>query len=376
MKAGPVIADGWEVLKSFLPAGWEEKAFETRALVRRRKIDNPETLLRLLLIHLADGQSLRTTAAHAAQTGLCSINDVALMKRLRASGDWFLWMGRRLRDEAASAGGSIPRPDKYRYRVVDATMISEPGSTGSNWRLHYSMNLSSLRCDAFEVTDYRVGESLKRFEASPGDVMIGDRIYSHLPGIEHVKSMGGDVLVRFHSLLPLKNYHGRPFPLLDRLETLSPTQIGDWRVHLFSSKGDRISGRICAVRKSQEAIEKAIKEIRQTASKKQRRTKAETLKYAEYVVVYTTISRAGLKAREVLDLYRVRWQIELCFKRLKTILGLGHLPKYDPESCKAWLHGKLFVALLVERIRQEAENFSPWGFPLAKVESEDPESLA
>ena len=63
-------------------------------------------------------------------------------------------------------------------------------------------------------------------------------------------------------------------------------------------------------------------------------------------------------------LYRARWQIELLFKRLKSIIGLGHLPKHNEQSCMAWLTGKLFVALLVERIYHEAEFFSPWGYPL------------
>ena len=56
-------------------------------------------------------------------------------------------------------------------------------------------------------------------------------------------------------------------------------------------------------------------------------------------------------------LYRWRWQVELVFKRLKGIIGVGHLPKKDPESCIAWLYGKMFVALLVERLYREADFF-------------------
>ncbi|MCE5335041.1 MAG: transposase [Desulfobacteraceae bacterium] len=92
----------------------------------------------------------------------------------------------------------------------------------------------------------------------------------------------------------------------------------------------------------------------------------ETLKYAEYVSVFTTVNRRFLKAEDVLGLYRCRWQIELVFKRLKSIIGLGHLPKHNKESCAAWLHGKLFVALLIERLYQGAE-FFPRGGILCNV---------
>jgi IS4 transposase len=69
-------------------------------------------------------------------------------------------------------------------------------------------------------------------------------------------------------------------------------------------------------------------------------------------------------AATILEIYRLRWQIELVFKRMKSIMGLGHLPKADPNSSRAWLHGKLFVALLVERMIDAAKSFSPWGYPL------------
>ena len=83
-------------------------------------------------------------------------------------------------------------------------------------------------------------------------------------------------------------------------------------------------------------------------------------------------SAAGLLHGQVLDLYRLRWQIELVFKRMKSILGLGHLPKKDPLSAQAWLEGKLFTGLLIERMVHTAESFSPWGYALAAP----PQSMA
>ena len=72
-----------------------------------------------------------------------------------------------------------------------------------------------------------------------------------------------------------------------------------------------------------------------------------------------------LDATTVLSWYRCRWQIELCFKRMKSLLGLGELPKKREDSCRAWLHGKLLVALLLERLLDAVEHFSPWGYELA-----------
>jgi hypothetical protein len=61
----------------------------------------------------------------------------------------------------------------------------------------------------------------------------------------------------------------------------------------------------------------------------------------------------------------LRWQIELVFKRMKSILGLGHLSKKDPLSAQAWLEGKLFVGLLIELMVDAAGSFFPWGYSMA-----------
>ena len=107
------------------------------------------------------------------------------------------------------------------------------------------------------------------------------------------------------------------------------------------------------------------KKLRAKASRKMRTLLPQTLEYAEYVSVFTTVTRRHLRAADVLELYRARWQIELVFKRLKSIIGVGHLPKRNEESCIAWLYGKMLVAMLVERLYVEAESFSPWGYPIS-----------
>jgi IS4 transposase len=78
-------------------------------------------------------------------------------------------------------------------------------------------------------------------------------------------------------------------------------------------------------------------------------------------VVFTTINNNIYNTEEILNWYRVRWQIELTFKRFKSLANLGCLPKYNEQSSKAWLYSKLLIALLTEKIIKYS-NFSPWGY--------------
>lgn len=361
------IKENWDILIKFFPEGWIEKAFEKGAITRLRKFDSPETLMRVLLIHLADGKSLRTTAAYAKEASLCEINDTALLKRLKASGEWLRWIALELNQKIDMSEKFDTILWKNRIRLVDGTTISEPGSTGSDWRIHYAINLSTLGCDTFIVTDVHTGENLTHFPIMQGDLILGDRGYCKRSGISHVLNNGGDVVIRLHyTNLPLKTYNKTPFSLFEKVRQLKEGEVGDWNVYFINQENELIKGRLCALRKSEEAIEKSKKKLRQNESKKGITLRPETIELSEYVLIFTTVNRHKLKGNDVLTLYRGRWQIELVFKRLKSIVGLGHLPKFDPESCKAWLYGKLVVALLVEHIYREAEFFSPWGYPLKR----------
>jgi len=358
--------DDWEVLSSFLPQGWEQKARDCGALTRARGVSGAGTLLRVLLIHIANGCSLAETSVRAQQMGLGQLNPSAVYKRLRAAEEWFRWMAEQMR---ASLGIVTPKA-KRRIRAVDATSISEPGSTGTNWRIHYSINLSNLQCDFFTLTDVSGGEAWRRFPVARGDIMMGDRGYSNPNGVQHVVEAGADVVVRLNrKALPLFDAKGKRINVVKAAQKLKPTGSAEWAAWVKSEQGKAMKGRLIAVRRSKQATGYTRKKLKQQASKKQQAVSEESLAAAQYFFIWTTLSFSW-SLQSVLELYRSRWQIELAFKRMKSIMGLGHLPKKDPESCRAWLHGKLFTSLLVERMIGAAKTTSPWGYELGEAQEQ------
>lgn len=90
---------------------------------------------------------------------------------------------------------------------------------------------------------------------------------------------------------------------------------------------------------------------------------AESIELAGYILILTSVPKEQLPAKAVLELYRCRWQVELGFKRLKSLLAAGHVPKSSDASAKAWMQAKIMTALLLERLLIEARCFSPWGYP-------------
>jgi len=360
------LGEDWEVIERVLPDGWQEAARRTGALRRTRGFKDAATLLRVLLIHLVDGCSLRETAVRADAGGLIKISDVALLGRLRGSGEWFRWMVEQMSRRLSDTGQDV-LPGK-RVRLVDASVVCEPGATGSTWRLHYMIDLSTLACEQLQVTLPEEGETLTRFVVQANDVVMADRGLAHRRGIRHVVNHQGDVIVRMNMVsVPLEDDKARALALLPKLRKLKVGQARDWRAWVRDEQGT-IAVRVCAIKKSAEQTRKSQDKLRETASKKGRNLQPDTLEAAGYIVVLTTLP--DVPAGQILELYRHRWQIELAFKRLKSLLHLGHLKKTDPVGAKAWLQGKLFVATLLETLIAVGERFSPWGYFLSEEQGQ------
>jgi hypothetical protein len=354
-----LTAQDWDIVTRMLPEDWELSARQCGALRRCRNVDSATTLLRLILLHVAGGLSLRQTVVRARTLGWPQLSDVALLKRLRASANWLEYLCGRLWGAMNWPEGLSVRGRTW--RVVDATTIQEPAAVGISWRVHYSVRLPTLVCDFVSVTGVRGGESLCRIPVRSGDVILADRGYSHRAGVAWVLSQGAQVIVRHQGAnFPLLTGQGRAFELLPQLRSLRQHQPGSWMVG-FEEQGRRWKVWLHAVRKSAAAAERAREQLRQERGQG---LQPETLELAEYVVVLSSLPPEELSVLQALGLYRGRWQIELVFKKLKGLLGIGELAKYDPDSARAWMQAKLLTALLIERLEREARFFSPWGFPL------------
>lgn len=358
------LDEDWKTLLGLFPLGWETEARRSGAVARLRGFDSVNEVLRVLLLHVGCGYSLRETAVRAKAAGVAAVSDVTLLNRLRQAEAWLQHLCQELLKESGVEWRG-PR-GRRRIRAVDATVVKEPGKTGSLWRLHYSLLLPELSCDFFAITATKGqdnGERLGRLPARAGDLILADRGYSNPPGVASLARQGADVIVRLNtSSLPLFGPTGQRLNLLPQLRKIRAAgTIREWPVWVHEPP-QRIAGRLCALRKSEQAIALAQRRITRREQKKHLQSKPETREYARYVLVFTTVPESEMSAAEVLEHYRFRWQIELVFKRLKSILAMGHLPKYDDQSSRAWLYGKILVALLTQKLVRIGSTISPWGY--------------
>lgn len=361
-----ILAEEWAVITRFLPDDWRELARSTGALRRARQVRNADVLLRLVFLYAASGLSLQQASARATTAGLARISSVALMKRMRRAGPWLRALAEAVFAHSAQKPPLDAVPGGKRLRIVDATHVRVSGSSGTDWRLHYVLRLPTLTCDFAEVTDASGGETYRRVPVDRGDIILGDRGYCHRDGVAHVLEHGGDVVVRLNSSnFPLLDAVGERLDLVATLRTLSGHVPGSWPVR-FQARGKEYVARLCAVRKSAGATDLARERLLKVARKKGKTVRPETLELAEYIFVLATPGLDALSDSDILEIYRARWQVELGFKRLKSLFDAGSAPNRDPEAVRSWIYAKLLAVLLIERMGEETRLFSPWGFPLGR----------
>src|SRR5215207_9289307 len=257
MCAEHALLDQWPLVLDLLPDDLERSAQQFGALRRKRAFVQGADLVRLALAYALGQRSLRATATWAEQVGIARVSDVAVLKRLRASAAWLAHLLTQLllarADARVLSGVGVP----YRLRVFDATTVQRPGSTGTDWRVHVGIDLTTVQIDHLELTDASGGESLTRAPIQPGDLALGDRGLAHRRGIHAVSAAGGAVLVRLNwQNLPLQTPAGQPFDLLGALRTLDQSAVGEFAVQTVPVAPEgipAIAGRVVALRRDAKA---------------------------------------------------------------------------------------------------------------------------
>ena len=275
------------------------------ALRRRRGVADAGVLLRLALVYGGTRLSLRGTVAWAAAAGVADLSDVALLYRLQGAEGWLGWLVRELLSkELAGLAAGVPVAGGWRVRLVDGTGIGVAGPGGkAMFRLHAAFDLAARRFDALELTGGSEAESLVRFAAGPGEVLVADRFYAKAKGVHAVVAQGGHVVIRRglaacrllgadgrkldgKAILALARAH----PTLD-LPVLVPAAEG--------AAADPVPARLIIRRKPWAAAEWARVRAVRKAARQGYAAQPKQVEAAAHFVVMTTLPLAAMSADAV-----------------------------------------------------------------------------
>jgi hypothetical protein len=342
-------------------------ALTSKAIQRRRAdgVSDGETLLRLCLARGPGGKSLPETAAWAHLNGIAELTGSSLNERLHRSVDFLaaithrLLVGRTAPQSTLWAGRSL--------RIADGSSLSQPGSKGTDWRLHGVYDLSQGHFCHLELTDRHGAESLLRCQPVTGEVLIADRGYAKAKALRACLDPSGgharEFIVRIGwKALTLRDPQGNPFDPIAYMQSL-PADAGSRECAVQAVVGPArqpslLALRLIAVPLPPDKAEIARRKLKRKASKHQDKYDPRSLIAAGFMVLVSSLP-AEIPADEICAAYRLRWQVELAFKRLKSLIHIDRLPTRTVNGGLSWLYAHLILVLLTEDICQDFLDFSP-----------------
>ena len=322
-------------------------------------IPDGTTLFRLCLAHGPGGLSLQETAVWAHLEGLAELRSQSLNDRLRGSVGFLTAILQRLL-AARSAGRPLLWAGRC-LRIADGSSLSQPGSTGTDWRVHGVYDLGRGGFSHLEVTDRHGAESLLRCEPVTDEVLIADRGYAKARELRACLDPSGahqrDFIVRVGwKALVLRDRDGNPFSLIRQLQTMpADAAPQEWAVQVVGGSAKHptlLPVRLIVAPLPADKAQANRTKLQRKASKRQSRLEPHSVLAAGFMVLVSSLP-AEIPAAEIYTAYRLRWQIELAFKRLKSLLHLDRLPTSTVDGSLAWLLAHLILALLIEDTCQD-----------------------
>jgi hypothetical protein len=342
-----LVASKYDELRQELPAESAQLARECQAFQRARVLESPEDLLYLVLLYSVGDLSLREVAGVSTGSGK-PLTDEAVRQRLAACPQWLeRLLGKLL------PGQPLPKREAGPWQLVicDGSQISGPGAAGTDYRWHVAYDPVAQRIEDLQVSDVQTGESLTRFTWQPGMVVLGDRNFAKAPALFATRACGAQVVVRMTpQYLRLWTPAGAPFDLVAALQAGQQPRRS-FALQLREEKsGQVLPVWIHALHLSEQQCNRARCRAKRQARRRGRMVRAHTLFLSEWVLVLTTLPPTELNAEDILELYRIRWQVELVIKRYKSLLAAAQVrAKQGSPLALVYLTGKLLFALLVER---------------------------
>ena len=335
-----------EDLLEMLPEGYEEAARKTGAYTRKREIETVYDLLMLIFLYVAHGLSHLEVSVYAKMKGIAHISDVAFMKRFAKCGELIEWLLENLNPQATAHYTKPSKFEKYDIKALDASVVTSGGKIRISHRLHFAIDIFLLKSDQYKITAQKIGESLTNFVVKSTDLFLGDRAYGTKTSMEHCLENEGNFIFRIRrNAFDIFDKKGNKIDLIKKLKSIKKNKTLSLRCFFLSSAGEHVPIRICAMIKPKDVIENP---------------EDDTDLMNNFIVLVTSIIDTHISAKDILGLYRLRWQIELYFKRLKSLMGFGDIPNKTEAHIKIWLNAKLAVAIMLEIMTAQVD-FSPSG---------------
>lgn len=337
-----VLKKNFSLLKEKLTDELSNRIFK-----RKRVLTSLKILIKAFFLYITEQLSFqRLSDIMACRYGVV-MSDTAWRKQLlKAAPILVEWILQQQGMIQAESSGETVLGCSGAY-AIDATDLPVQGGDATSRRVHTIFSILEHRCVFTETTDRHGGESLTRFPLRQNALYFADRAYGRTSQIAYAIEQEAHVVIR------IAPHNVALYVTPDCKEKLSFTSL--LKEEIFSTIAYFKSGkkvyhiRLLGAKLPEEKQAKAEKRTRRKANRKQHKISNETITYAQWVFLATTLPDTCSDA-EILEAYHLRWQIELHFKRNKYLLNFHKLRRscdyYKTGIISLWLTLSFLVSCI------------------------------
>ena len=301
---------------NILPKDIEETVKKYGAIKRKRGVKSGVGLLQALMLYATAHISIKILSSVTAKLGIAKMTDTAWRNQINKSVIWLSLLLQYAITQIVEPK-EVTNLNERNIHLIDASSVVKVGKEGISYRIHMSYNLKKGCMDEIKVTDHHKAENFNHFSIQKNDIYIADAGYGRGPLYEYIVSKEADVIFRITpNNFIVVDKDGIPINLFKILRTTKKTQV---EIKCFVKRRKKLLPiRIIIRRIPEEKIEGAIKRKKREATKRQSKIKEETLEYAKWVILATSLDES-YSADEILKAYSCRWQIlsaSFCYAHL------------------------------------------------------------
>jgi hypothetical protein len=141
---------------------------------------------------------------------------------------------------------------------------------------------------------------------------------------------------------------GKKFKRLDLVDFLKKSNgIIDTELYVGMQQNNRIKCRVIGIKLSDVDTNKRIMKAKEKARSQGKTLKKIDRELMSWIIMITNIEANKATAEILIDIYRVRWQIEILFKCWKTHIKIDSVENIGEDYLYCLLYGRLILSILV-----------------------------
>ncbi len=332
---------------------------EYPCIQRKRVVKEERYLLTAMIRYIFCKLSFQRLSDLMAQKHGIVMSDTAWKKQFKKCAGWFLKIAKEVFSEEVSQQPNGRTILNYaKVYAVDATELPQEGKTNTNIRIHTSYSLTRNCVSETVLSDNHTAENVSCFSLEKGALYVTDRGYGRTTQFTALLDAGADFIIRI-TPSHVKLYTDKNCKVRVNFASLLKNSSDKCfsRCFWFRTRGKKVYPlRITASKIPDERIEAAEKRVHSKAIKSQCKLSENTILFSHWIILASSLPTA-IKGRDLLYVYQLRWQIELFFKRCKSLLEFHKLRKSSTEYLFAAASDFLAVVYLVSSLAIQISYF-------------------